>query len=91
MRLLDAGCLAGVSLGAPVTWENVPVRLRSVPAREALLRVARRRNERPAPLSVARLGPLVLDACRLKLTGLLMGRCAEGTSRSFLNLKGATA
>ena len=37
----------------------------AAPAREALLRAARRRNERPPPLSVAKLGPLVLDACRL--------------------------
>lgn len=37
----------------------------AAPAREALLRAARRRNERPAPLSVARLGPLLLDEARL--------------------------
>jgi hypothetical protein len=37
----------------------------AAPTRVALLRAARRRNERPAPLSVARLDPLVLDEARL--------------------------
>jgi hypothetical protein len=30
-----------------------------------LVKDANKRNEQPPPLSVARLGPLVLDACRL--------------------------
>lgn len=37
----------------------------AAPAREALLHDSNRRNERPPPLSVARLGPLVLDEARL--------------------------
>ena len=33
--------------------------------RVKLVKDANKRNEQPPPLSVARLGPLVLDACRL--------------------------
>jgi hypothetical protein len=37
----------------------------AAPVRVKLVRDANRRNEQPPPLSAAKLGPLVLDACRL--------------------------